>query len=168
MSRKYIINFLTVTRTNVSLLILSKVFVALKNKNLKMFIMFMNNKLLLQHNENNKTNFLLYEIVPNLTHSRSWALLEEPPIVQILKNFPAFYGTRNVHYRVHKSPPLVPILSQINQIPSHPISLRFNLILFTQLRLGLSGFPTTILYAFIFSPFELHALPISSSLTWSL
>jgi hypothetical protein len=25
-------------------------------------------------------------------HSRSWALLEEPPIVQLLKNFPAFYG----------------------------------------------------------------------------
>jgi hypothetical protein len=30
----------------------------------------------------------------SLTHSRSWALLEEPPIVQSLKNFPAFYGTR--------------------------------------------------------------------------
>jgi hypothetical protein len=29
-----------------------------------------------------------------LTSSRSWALLEEPPIVQPLKNFPAFYGTR--------------------------------------------------------------------------
>jgi hypothetical protein len=28
------------------------------------------------------------------THSWSWALLEEPPIVQLLKSFPAFYGTR--------------------------------------------------------------------------
>jgi hypothetical protein len=28
-----------------------------------------------------------------LTYLRSWALLEEPPIVQPLKNFPAFYGT---------------------------------------------------------------------------
>jgi hypothetical protein len=28
-----------------------------------------------------------------LTRSRSWALLEEPPIVQPLKNFPVFYGT---------------------------------------------------------------------------
>jgi hypothetical protein len=29
-----------------------------------------------------------------LTHLRSWALLEKLPIVQQLKNFPAFYGTR--------------------------------------------------------------------------
>jgi hypothetical protein len=28
-----------------------------------------------------------------LTYLRSWALLEKPPIVQLLKNFPAFYGT---------------------------------------------------------------------------
>jgi hypothetical protein len=26
-------------------------------------------------------------------HSRSWALLVNPPVVQLLKNFPAFYGT---------------------------------------------------------------------------
>jgi hypothetical protein len=56
---------------------------------------------------------------PNsLTHPWSWALLEKPPIVQLLKNLPTFYGTPKVHYRVHKSPPLVPILSQ--SIPSHP------------------------------------------------
>jgi hypothetical protein len=29
-----------------------------------------------------------------LTHSWSRALLEKPPIMQPLKNFPAFYGTR--------------------------------------------------------------------------
>jgi hypothetical protein len=29
-----------------------------------------------------------------LTHSWSRALLEKPPIVQLLENFPAFYGTR--------------------------------------------------------------------------
>jgi hypothetical protein len=33
--------------------------------------------------------------------------------------------------------------------------------------LFLSGFPTNILYAVLFSPFVLHALPISSSLIWS-
>jgi hypothetical protein len=30
----------------------------------------------------------------SLTHSRSWALLEKLPIVQLLKNFPEFYGIR--------------------------------------------------------------------------
>jgi hypothetical protein len=42
-------------------------------------------------------------ILPNLmkntdhkanTHSWSWALLEKLPVVQLLENFPAFYGTR--------------------------------------------------------------------------
>jgi hypothetical protein len=31
-----------------------------------------------------------------------------------------------------------------------------------------SGFPNNILYSFLFSPFVLHVLPISSSLIWSL
>jgi hypothetical protein len=30
----------------------------------------------------------------SLTHSWSWALLEKPPIVQLLKDFPAFYESR--------------------------------------------------------------------------
>jgi hypothetical protein len=75
------------------------------------------------------------------------------------------------HYRVHKSPSLVPILSQINPtpiIPSYLHKIHFNivhspttwsiLILSTHLRLGLTSglfpsvFPTNILYAFLFSP----------------
>jgi hypothetical protein len=74
----------------------------------------------------------------------------------------------NVHYRVLKNPPLVPILSQISiqSIPYHPISLRSILILSTNLRFcipsGLfpSGFPTNNLHTFV-----LHAPPISSFLT---
>jgi hypothetical protein len=30
----------------------------------------------------------------SITYLRSWALLEKLPIVQPLKNFPAYYGTR--------------------------------------------------------------------------
>jgi hypothetical protein len=54
----------------------------------------------------------------------------------------------------------------------HPISLRSILILSSDLRQGLlsdvfiSGFPTQILYVFVFSQCVLHALPISFSLTW--
>jgi hypothetical protein len=80
-----------------------------------------------------------------------WALLEKLPVVQILKNFPKFYG-------VYKRPPLVPILSRTEPIHTSPFYLRSILILSTHLHLGLpsglfpNGFPTNILYAFLFSP----------------
>jgi hypothetical protein len=38
--------------------------------------------------------FFRTPVCTSLTHSWSWALLEKPPIMQLLKNFPAFYGTR--------------------------------------------------------------------------
>jgi hypothetical protein len=59
------------------------------------------------------------------THSWSRALLEKPPIVQLLKNFPAFYGTRKfttVSTRaLHSS---LYWATSIESIPSHPSSLR--------------------------------------------
>jgi hypothetical protein len=64
----------------------------------------------------------------------------------------------SVHYRVHKSPPLVPILNQINPVQTTPYYLRSILISSTYLRLGFpsalfpSVFPTKILYALLISP----------------
>jgi hypothetical protein len=92
-----------------------------------------------------------------VTHSWSWALLEKPPVVQLLKNLPAFYGTRRFmtvfttafHWSLHWA-------RSIQSIPSHPISLRCILITSTNLCLGLpsglfhSRFPSNILYAFLF------------------
>jgi hypothetical protein len=43
-----------------------------------------------------------------------------------------------IHYSVHKSPPLIPILSNVNPVHSNPsISLRSVLILSTRLRIDL-------------------------------
>jgi hypothetical protein len=60
------------------------------------------------------------------------------------------------HYRIHNSPPPVPILSQLNPVhATHPTALRSILILSSHLRLGLpsgrfpSGFPTKMR---LFSP----------------
>jgi hypothetical protein len=79
--------------------------------------------------------------------------------VQLLKNFPAFYGTRRfiavftrtLHWSLSWA-------RSIQSIPPHPISLRPISLLSTYQRFGLicglipSGFPTNILYASLFYP----------------
>jgi hypothetical protein len=106
--------------------------------------------------------------------SCSWALPQKPPIMQLLKNFPAFHWTRRfvtvftkvLHWSLSWA-------RSIQFIPPHPFSLNSILILSTHLRLGPpSGLfpydlPTNILYTFLFSPFVLHVLPIPFTYTWS-
>jgi hypothetical protein len=75
-----------------------------------------------------------------------------------IQELPSVLWNTKVHYRVHKSPPLVPVVSQINRIHTiYPISLRSIFILPNHLCLSLpnslfpSGFPTNILHAFPFA-----------------
>jgi hypothetical protein len=64
-----------------------------------------------------------------LTYSWSWALLQKSPIVQLLKNFPAFYGTRRfitVFTRAfHWS---LSWARSIQFIPSYLSKIHFNII----------------------------------------
>jgi hypothetical protein len=103
----------------------------------------------------------------------SWVFREKPPVAHLLRNFPTSHGarffiilfTRARHWSLSW-------VKWIQSIRSHPISLRSILLLSFHLRVGLPsglfsfGFPTKTLYAFLFSPCMLHAMTISSSLTW--
>ena len=79
------------------------------------------------------------------------------------QEIPHILWNLKVHYRTHKGPPPVPILSQPNLVHTpQPTSWRSILILFSRLRLGLSsglfrsGFPTKSLYTSSYPPYALH------------
>jgi hypothetical protein len=77
-----------------------------------------------------------------------------------VKKFHTIYRTKRF-IRVHKSPSLNPVLSQINTFHIlTPYSVPFDACLYLLIDLFLSGLPTKILYAFLIS--HMHATcPVS-------
>ena len=86
---------------------------------------------------------------PSLKANRFWASQEIPLILWNPK----------IHYRIHKCPPSVSIVSQLDPVHTeHPTSWRYIFILSIHLRLGLpsglfpSGFPTKTMRTPLLSP----------------
>jgi hypothetical protein len=82
-----------------------------------------------------------------------------PEKLNVLKKFPAFYGTRRFITTFTRARHLSLSWARLIQsMPAHPTSRRSILILSSHLRLGLpggplpSGFPTKALYALLLSP----------------
>ena len=95
-------------------------------------------------------------------------LLEKLNGLQLVKQFPAFYGTRRFIAALTSVRHLsLSLASPIQSTYTHPTSWRSILILSTHLRLGLpsglfpSGFPTKTLYTPSPHPYAPHAQPIS-------
>ena len=119
------------------------------------------------------THSLTYLLTYLLTYSTEQSPSWEANRFSASQEIPRILWNPKVHYRIHKSPPSVPILSQIKSITPNHSSWRSILILSSHLSLGLpnglfpSGFPTKTLYKLLLSTYVLYSPPISFFSIWS-
>jgi len=108
---------------------------------------------------------LFYLLAYSMEQSPSW----EAYRFSASQEIPRILWYPKVHYRIHKCPPAVPILSQLDPTHtpiSHFLKIQFNIILLSMpgsLKWSLSlGFPhQNSVYASHFPPYALYSPPIS-------
>ena len=99
-------------------------------------------------------SFLTYLLTYSMQQSPSW----EANRFSASQEIPHILRNSKVHYRIHKCPPPVPILSHINPVNTptfHSLKIHLNIIFLSlSLPSGFfpSGFPTKTLYTPLLSP----------------